>query len=302
MDLATARALSLSIIAKAERNKVFREGWHGAMHAVAIDGWEPISSYHRHCQHCLVRHVRVDRGGGDVVEVEQYYHRFVAAMLIDERFDMALDFEPLLPHDLRPPGAAKDNEDEGELTAAKRLLRRVKQTSGWIELVVADALYANGPFFSLAKKDGDEPLKEALAIWGNKPAQEIFVDKKAREQIEFWDCRDITTLGTYDGPIRVGVRAHVTDATDPAKPRRTWCMAVIGQAATRLSPRQVLAIARGRWHIENTGFPPVDPVRWHFAHVFVHDGNGIQAPVLAFLRSLQSPDSLHVPPAALLRP
>ena len=28
------------------------------MHAFAIDGWEPISSYHRHCDRCLVPHVR----------------------------------------------------------------------------------------------------------------------------------------------------------------------------------------------------------------------------------------------------
>ena len=174
------RALSDGIVAKAERNKVFREGWIGGMHAFAIDGWEPISSYHRHCDECLVRHVRVERGG-EVVEVEQYYHRYVVAMLIDERFDMALDIEPLLPADLRPGGAGKDGEDEGEQTAAIRLLRRVKRTFGWLEVVVADGLYPNGPFLTvvkqlrmsaviIAKKDGDEPLKEALALWGNKPA------------------------------------------------------------------------------------------------------------------------------------
>ena len=44
------------------------------------------------------RHVRAECGG-EVVEVEQYYHRYVVAMLIDERFDMALDIEPLLPAD-----------------------------------------------------------------------------------------------------------------------------------------------------------------------------------------------------------
>lgn len=285
MDLGTVRALSIGIVAKAERNKVFREGWHGGMHAFAIDGWEPISSFNRHCDECLVRHVKVERGG-EVVEVEQYYHRYVVAMLIDERFDMALDIEPLLPHDLRPLGAAKNGEDEGELTAAIRLLRRVKQTFGWLEVVVADGLYPNGPFLTavkqlrmsaviIAKKDGDEPLKEALAIWGDKPPQEVVDDKKADERIELWDCRDITTLSTYDGPIRV-VRAQITDTEQPARATRTWCMIVTGPAATRLSSLQVLKIARGRWHIENTGFHQWT-TRWHFAHVFVHDAGGILA-------------------------
>ena len=284
MDLATVRALSVDIVAKAERNKVFREGWHGGLHAFAIDGWEPISSFNRHCDRCLIRHVKVECGG-EVVEVEQYYHRYVVAMLIDERFDMALDIEPLLPHDLRPHGAAKNGEDEGELTAATRLLRRVKQTFGWLELVVADGLYPNGPFLTavkqlrlsaviIVKKNGDEPLREALALWGDQPPLEVVGDKKARERIELWDCRDITTLATYNGPIRV-VRARIT-AEEPKRTARTWCMVVTGVAAARLSPLQVLKIARGRWHIENTGFHQWT-TRWRFTHLFVHDATGILA-------------------------
>ena len=65
------------------------------MHAFAIDGWEPIISYHRHCDQFLARHVRVE-SGGELVEVEQYFHRYVVEMLLDERFDMALDIEPLV--------------------------------------------------------------------------------------------------------------------------------------------------------------------------------------------------------------
>ncbi len=58
-DLESARAVSVAVVQKAERNKVFREGWHGALRYVAIDGWEPFCSRHRHCSQCLVRHVRV---------------------------------------------------------------------------------------------------------------------------------------------------------------------------------------------------------------------------------------------------
>jgi len=286
IDLPTVQRLSIGIVEKAERNKVFREGWHGAMHAVAIDGWEPICSYNRHCNHCLIRNVRVAQGDGTVVEKVQYYHRYVVAMLIDERFDMALDIEPLLPADLRPGNLGKNGEHEGEQTAAIRLLRRVKQTFGWLELVVADGLYPNGPFLTvvkqlrmsavvIAKKDGDEPLKEALALWGDQPPQEVIIDEKAKERIELWDCRDLRTLDSYDGPIRV-VRARVTDSEQPTKPPHTWCMVVTGVAATRLTSHAVLRTARGRWHIENTGFHQWTTL-WRFAHVFVHDANGMLA-------------------------
>jgi len=284
MGMDGLRALSTHLVAKAERNKVFREGWVGALRYVALDGWEPISSYHRHCDACLVRLVKVKQADGSIEEVKQYYHRYVVAMLIDERFDLVLDFEPLLPEDLRPD-ADRHPRHEGELTAAKRLLRRVKQTFGWLDVVLGDALYANGPFLTLikelkmgaivvAKKANDEPLREALHIWDRQPPDVTYVDEDKKEQVDVWDCPELETLSSYDGPIRV-VRGQVTDLANPKAKRRTWCFLVTGKA-TKLSARQVVKAGRGRWHIENTGFNQWTQ-HWKFTHVFVHDGHGIQA-------------------------
>lgn len=286
MAIDQARNVTVEILAKAERNKVFREGWHGALRYVAIDGWEPISSFSdkRCCEHCLVRYVKVKQADGTVKPVAQYYHRYVVAMLIDERLDLVVGIEPLLPADLRPDGGTKNDEDEGELTAAKRLLRRVKETFGWLDVVVADGLYPNGPFLSLvkdlrmgavviARKNSDEPLKEALRIWGTKPADEVVVDKQAGERIELWDCPELETLETYDGPVRV-VRGIVTKLDDPKATPHTWCMVVVGKAI-KLSLRQVLAVARGRWHIENTAFNQWTQC-WKFTHVFTHNARAIQ--------------------------
>ena len=64
MDLSSVRAVVVAMLAKAERNKVFRQGWHGALRYVAIDGWEPFCSRHRHCPECLVRRVKVKAPGG----------------------------------------------------------------------------------------------------------------------------------------------------------------------------------------------------------------------------------------------
>lgn len=286
MDVESARSLSVGMVSRAERNKVFREGWHGALRYVALDGWEPICSYHQHCPNCLVRQVKVrDRRGKVVVEVAQYYHRYVVAMLIGERFDLVLDFEPLLPCDLRPTAGERGDEDEGELTAAYRLLPRIKRTYRWLDVVVADGLYANGPFLTLAREVGlgvvvivrkemDEPLKEAFSLWGNQPAEQTLEDPKTQERIELWDCPEVETLDSYQGPIRV-VRGRVTHLKAPAGPPGTWCLLTTGKA-NRLSPRQVLAVGRGRWHIENTGFHQWT-TRWRFNHVFVHDGQGIRA-------------------------
>lgn len=290
MDLDALRSFAAHVLSQAERNKVFREGWIGGLRYVALDGWEPICSYHRHCDACLTRHIKIKHQDGTEEVVEQYYHRYVVAMLIDERFDLALDFEPLLPEEMRPD-ADQHQRDEGELTAAKRLLRRVKQTYSWLDVVLGDGLYANGPFLTVAKelkmgaivvakKDGDEPLREALRIWDRQPPSSTFDDEEKHERVALWDCPALETLSSYDGPIRV-VRAEITDLDNPEAQRHTWCFLITGKAKT-LTARQVTRGGRGRWHLENTGFNQWTQ-HWKFEHVFTHDGDAIIALYWLFL-------------------
>ena len=295
MDLHSVRAILVSMLHKAERNKVFREGWHGALRYVAIDGWEVFCSRHRHCRECLKRQVKVkDRAGKTIKVVPEYYHRYAVALLIDERFDLVVDIEPVLPKDLRPlvvkgkgPTArlVKASLDEGELTAGTRLIKRVKQTFGWIDVVVGDALYANGPFLTtldslglagviIVRKEHEEPLREALHLWKGQAPHKTLEDDKAHERIALWDCRHLETLSTYAGKIRC-VRGCVTRLKRPDDPPSTWCMLVTGKA-TRLAPEKVLAVARARWHIENTGFHQWT-TRWKLGHVFHHNPDALRS-------------------------
>jgi Transposase DDE domain len=297
MDLGAVRALSVEMLKKAERNKIFREGWYGALRYFAIDGWEPFCSRHRHCEECLVRRVRIKATDGTETEVEEYYHRFVVAFLIGERFDLLLDFEPLLPKDLRPitvkptkgktQRVAKAELDEGELTTALRLLKRVKETFPWLDVVVGDALYPNGPFLDAAsrlglgavvttKKQTDEPLREALRIWGDSAPQTTVEDEKAHERIELWDCPDLETLDSYHGGKIRCVRARLSKLDQPKSQPSTWCMLVTGAPQRRLSAEKVLKVARARWHIENTAFHQW-VTHWQFNHVFTHQANAIRA-------------------------
>lgn len=273
----------LSALSKrAERNKVFREGWIGALRYAALDGWEPIASRHHHCAQCLERQIHDGRQ-----LVTEYYHRYVVALLLGAHEEVVLGFEPIRnAWARRQAGETQADGDEGEQTAAIRLVRRLRTTYGrWIEVIVADSLYPNGPFLTVcaelglgavivAKKETDEPLRDALAIWGHRPGQ-VVIDTEARERLELWDCPDCQTLTTYAGPIRV-VRGVVESVAAPGTPRRQWCMLVIGKVTQRLSPRQILRVARGRWHLENTGFNQWTQ-HWHFEHVFTTDGTAIAA-------------------------
>jgi len=275
------------VVDQAERNKVFREGSYGGLRCVAIDGWEPFASYDRHCPQCLVRHIKVKRAGGEVEEVKQYYHRYVVALLLGPVVDVVLAVEPVVTEEARRDKVGEHIGHEGELTAAHRLLDSLYQTYGsFIDAVVVDALYANGPWmtqldaygyggFIVLKKENNEPFKEALALWQGQEPGEIYDDPQSKEHIEFWDVDEIETLDTYKGKVRV-IRARVTKLEQAPS---TWCFAIIGRRARQVSRRTALKISRSRWHIENTAFNQWVQ-HWNFAHVFRHTANALLAVLL----------------------
>jgi hypothetical protein len=259
---------------------VFREGWYGTLRFVALDGWEPFKSRKRHCPACLTRQVSCGK-----TTVTEYYHRYVVALLLGDRVEVVLDLEPVRSADVRAEAGEVDVPGhEGELTAAKRLVPRLRTTYGrWLDVLVVDALYANGPFLTVARTAGfgvlavlkqphQQPLKEALALWGDRPADKVLWDDARRERVALWDCPGLETLESYKGPIRV-VRGQVHKARE--RTDHTWCFAVTG-TATRLSARQVVAAGRGRWHVENTAFHQW-VVHWHFDHVFTHHATATTA-------------------------
>lgn len=273
------------VLHTAERNKAFRDGCYSALRCVALDGWEPFASYDRHCPHCLVRKVKVKRRTGELEEVDQYYHRYVVAMLLGPVIDVVLGIEAV-----RNEEARRDSEHdghEGELTAARRLIDSLHHTyGGFIDACVCDALYANGPVltqldhygyggFLVLKKENNEPFKEALSLWEIQGRCEIYDNPERKEHVEFWDVDDVETLDTYAGKVRV-IRAVVSK---PDQEPSTWCFAIIGRRARQLARRTTLQIVRARWHIEDTGFNQW--IRyWNFGHVFRHTPNALMAVLL----------------------
>jgi hypothetical protein len=275
------------VIGKAERNKAFRDGCYSALRCVALDGWEPFSSYDRHCPNCLVRKVKVKRRTGDLEEVDQYYHSYVVAMLLGPVIDVVLGIEPVLNEEARRDIDGEHKGHEGELTAARRLLDSLHDTyGGFIDAFVLDALYANGPVmtqldgygyggFLVLKKEKNEPFKEALTLWQIQGSCEKYEDPDHKEQVQFWDADDIETLDTYEGKVRA-VRAVVTK---PDEDPSTWCFAIIGPRARQLGRRTALRIIRSRWHIENTAFHQWISY-WNLGHVFRHNQNALRAILL----------------------
>ena len=290
LELDSVRNGIEDVLWKAERNKAFREGSYGSLRCVALDGWEPFCSYERHCPHCLTREVSVKNPTtGEVEKRTQYYHRYVVAMLIGPVLDVVLDLEPALNAQSRRD-LGEDARHEGELTAAHRLINRLHENYGtFIDALVFDALYANGPVmtkldecgyggFIVLKKDNNEPLKDALALWAGQDPCARFYDEDKKEHVEFWDVDDIETLDTYKGKVRV-IRAVINNHDGTCK---TWCFAVVGKRARRISRRTALKIIRSRWHLENTGFCQWVQY-WNLGRVYRHTANAIMAILLLWM-------------------
>src|SRR5437016_14636611 len=139
LELAGIRKANEEVIGKAERNKTFRDGY-GALRCVAIDGWEPFSSYDRHCPSCLVRKVKTKRADGEVEEVEQYYHRYVVALLLGPVIDVVLGIEAVRNEEALRDIDPEHVGHEGELTAGRRLIDSLYDSyGGFIDAIVGDA-------------------------------------------------------------------------------------------------------------------------------------------------------------------
>lgn len=287
LNLGDARNAVEDVIWMAERNKAFREGSYGILRDVAVDGWEPFASYDRHCKCCLERKVKVKNPTTGEVEVRiQYYHRYVVAMLLGPVLDVVLDIEEVRNNEARRD-AGEDAHHEGELTAASRLFDRLHATYGsFIDAFVFDALYANGPVmtklaahnygaFIVLKKEDNEPLKEALALWKGQPPCEQYDDPETKEHIDFWDVDGLETLTTFKGKTRV-LRAVITHKDGS---RSTWCYAIVGDRARKTNRRTALKTVRSRWHIENTGFNQWVQY-WNLSHVYHHTQTALLAVLL----------------------
>jgi len=327
IEVFTLQAALAQIIQRAERNKAFRDDTFGTFICVAIDGWEPFCSYRRHCDACMTRMVKrkvklaaanasedgieldeEDLSGDPEERITQYYHRFVVAFLVAPKMDLTLAIEPIRTEAERVAGGEKPGcGDEGEITAALRLLDRLHDTYGcFIDAFALDGLYPCGPVFekltqyhygaTIVTRDvRKDPYRFAESIWQTRDKPDVVrQDPETGERVEFYRLNDVDALSSFNGSVDM-LKAVVTTESrkkatkPPCKttrgrniniPRKdegpkvsTWVIALVGKAK-RLSNLIALRIMRARWHIENTAFHQW-VTQWDFDHCYRHTPNAI---------------------------
>jgi len=264
------REANRQVYLRLKRNKALPDQ-HG-LAVVVLDGHESHASYRRHCAGCLQR--RLSHDGQERI---QYYHRHVTLMLLpgNQSLRFLLDVEPQRP-------------GEDEVACALRLLTRLLQRyPRAFDVVLADALYAQAPFFNfLIARD-----KHALVVLKHEQ-RDLYQDSAGlfrqmkpqsgqyrSRQCSWWDVSDLRSWSKVNLPMRV-VRSQETYSVkrqlDGKREQVTsdWVWATTLSAA-QVSTERVVHLGHQRWDIENYAFNELTTY-WHADHVYKHDGDAMQ--------------------------
>ena len=277
MDPEQLRRAGVFINKKLKRGKSFEQNKVHGLLVVSLDANEQFCSDHRCCEECLSREVLCKDAQGNEVKKTQYYHKQIYAQLSGPRLSVILDTEPMRP-------------GEEECAAALRLLHRMRKKYGprFLDLVVVDAWYTNGPFLkavveelgwpvvAVLKQERRDIYKEALALTAGKPTQVVQRgDGPNQRRVEIWDVPALRFSDTYTNPVRVvRVRERWTERTQQGKEwktvekEQTWIWVVAGEL-DGYDGASIRDFGHLRWKIENNAFCELTQ-HWHLTHVAHH--------------------------------
>jgi hypothetical protein len=274
MDPVQLRRAAIWINRKLKRGKAFEANKINGLLGVSLDANEQFCSDHRCCEDCLSREVTRKDAQGQEFKKTQYYHKQVYAQLSGPELSVILDVEPLRP-------------GEEECAAALRLLRRMRQKYGprFLDVVVVDSWYANGPFLKIVveelgwpviavlKQERYEAHQEALALTdGQKPTQVV---KRDQRQVEIWEVPSVRFTDAYPGPVRVvrvrerwPQRQRVGQEWKTEQKEQQWIWVVAGDL-DGYSGATIRDLGHSRWKIENHAFGELTQ-HWHLTHCAHH--------------------------------
>lgn len=271
IDCGALRGLLRHLYSRLKRNKVLRPSFRDNLFALVIDGHESSASYLRCCNQCLKREIKTPKGSKI-----QYYHRHVMAILLCKDFPFLLDLE------LQMPG-------EDEVATATRLLERLfLNYPRAFDVVVADGLYAQAPFFktviahgkqviAVLKDDRRDLLQDAMGIFRQEQPVVFQQDGVIRQ---CWDIEGFNSWTSFGHEARVVRSVETTTVcrqkTGEKEKRVSEWMWVTTLPKQRVPTETFVDIGHARWDIENKAFNELTTY-WHADHVYKHTVGAIEA-------------------------
>ncbi len=206
----------------------------------------------------------------------EYYHRGVVFHLVGFPIALPLDVEMIRP-------------GETEVQAAQRLLPRVCRSYGrFFDVVLADALYFEAPFFNDCRRYGKAVITvlkgdQRLLL---RDAQGVFtltqpkVWQERRCHIQAWDAEEFRTAEGIEAPLRVlhtlehPIKRHrqAGQWLQETEEHSWWWVTTL--SAKQVSARRLWRMAHSRWEIENDLFQTLT-THWSLDHCFRHHPTAI---------------------------
>ncbi len=204
-------------------------------------------------------------------EQSEYYYRMTACNLLNTQIDLPLDIEPILP-------------GENEVASAKRMLERLcNNYPRFFDVIVADALYMEGPFVNFCVGKGKDVI---IVLKNNYPS--LIADARGLFEpiepdiwhingrtIRLWDADGFTT-DTIDAPLRVlhtietyTEKVKKDDEIIEREVTKSWWWATT-ISSQRLRAKDLWKLGRSRWQIENNIFNTLSQ-HWSLNHCYKHD-------------------------------
>jgi hypothetical protein len=265
------RRMLRHLYSRLKRNKALQPPFSDNLFALVIDGHESSASYLRCCDKCLKREVKTSKGSRI-----QYYHRHVMAILVCKDFPILLDLE------LQMPG-------EDEVAPATRLLKRMfLNYPRAFDIVVADGLYAQAPFFktviargkdviAVLKDDRRDLLQDAMGIFSQEQPVVFHQDGVTRQ---CWDIEGFTSWTSFGQEVRVVRSVETTTVCRQRTGQKEECVTewiwVTTLPKQRVPTKTFIEIGHRRWDIENKAFNELTAY-WHADHVYKHTVGAIEA-------------------------
>lgn len=259
------------IIKVSIKNKLVRNGTIDGYKVSGLDGVELFESKKKSCANCLTRKIR---------GVTHYYHRSVVAAYVGKDPCIVLGQEMLQPK------LDSSKKDEGEMTAAKRLIPNlVKQYGHFADVIVYDALACNAPWINLLKSYRMDAVvrvknknlliyKAAKASFKNRTADEIFEfsDSTSKTKISAWETT--VKMKSVNEPLRYV--KFLKKVTNTRTNKRKYTQICIITTSHTIPLETLFKIIKARWQVENNVFRQLK-TQWHMDHCFIHDENGLEA-------------------------
>lgn len=276
-ELQPLEAMLVDVNRRLKRGKAFDQARVQGRLVAALDGIEVLSSFSRHCEHCLQRRVSRKDQAGRKIEETQYYHRAVGCQMVHSAV------KPFLAIEWLQPG-------EGEEVAALRLLRRLPDLYGsrFFDILLLDALYAQTPVLQLAQQTGWDVVislkqnsrdlyQSALRLFARRPPDASFTETRDHKiyHVQLWDTEGLPFTIDHPEPVRVVRSEEVLQRHRFRQGQRVvhstdhewlWITTLPQPAFSTATIRQ---LGPCRWKQENNGWMDLTK-HWAFKHGFLH--------------------------------